>query len=182
MGNEIKVSDYIVQEVLKAGIRQAFVVVGGGAMHLDDSFGHSGRIHCTFQHNEQACAMAAEAYARVNNRPACVLVTTGPGATNALTGCLCAWMESIPVLIISGQARYVTTVRGMGLKVFSSRANFLFFRCGLPLDRMLLREGIAIRCCGDYHGLSEQYFRIAVRTREENRILLNAIERCVKNG
>ena len=120
MGNEIKVSDYLVQEVLKAGIRQAFVVVGGGAMHLDDSFGHSGRIHCTFQHNEQACAMAAEAYARVDNRPACVLVTTGPGATNALTGCLCAWMESIPVLIISGQARYVTTVRGMGLKLRST--------------------------------------------------------------
>ena len=87
------------------------------------------------------------------------------------------------VSLIAGERAFLAEgLRGMGLKVFSSRANFLLFRCGLPLDRMLLREGIAIRYCGDYHGLSEQYFRIAVRTREENRILLNAIERCVKNG
>lgn len=116
----LKVSDYIAQKVFEAGIRDVFMVTGGGAMHLDDSFGHSPNLQCTFNHNEQASAMAAEAYARLNNRPAAVLVTTGPGAVNTLTGVLCAWMESIPMLVISGQARFETTVRGMGLKLRST--------------------------------------------------------------
>ena len=116
----MKVSDYLALKASEAGITDVFMVVGGGAMHLDDSFGKSPLLRCTFHHHEQAAAMAAEAYARVENKPACVLVTTGPGAANALTGCLCAWMESIPVLIISGQARLATTVRGMGLKLRST--------------------------------------------------------------
>ena len=116
----MKVSDYIEKRVSEAGISEVFAVTGGGAMHLDDSFGHSPRFRCTYHHNEQACAMAAEAYARIDNTPACVLVTTGPGATNALTGVLCAYMESIPMLVISGQARYATTVRGSGLPLRSS--------------------------------------------------------------
>ncbi len=116
----MKVSDYIAKKTAEAGIRDVFMVTGGGAMHLDDSFGKSEEFRCTFHHNEQACAMAAEAYARYDNHPAAVLVTTGPGATNALTGVLCAWMESIPELVISGQARFETTVRGMGLKLRST--------------------------------------------------------------
>lgn len=115
----MKVSEYIAEKTAEAGIRDTFMVTGGGAMHLDDSFGRSRQIRCTFHHNEQACAMAAEAYARVENRPAAVLVTTGPGSTNALTGVLCAYMESIPQLVISGQARFSTTVRGMGLNLRS---------------------------------------------------------------
>ena len=116
----MKVSDYIAKRVCEAGIRDVFMVTGGGAMHLDDSFGHSRELHCTYNHNEQASAMAAEAYARVDNRPACVLVTTGPGASNAMTGVLCAWMESIPMLVISGQARYETTARSTGLPLRST--------------------------------------------------------------
>ncbi len=116
----MKVSDYIARKVRGAGIHDVFMVTGGGAMHLDDSFGHDPDLKCTFNHNEQASAMAAEAYARRNNRPAAALVTTGPGAVNTLTGVLCAWMESIPMLVISGQARFETTVRGMGLKLRST--------------------------------------------------------------
>ncbi|MDO4619731.1 MAG: thiamine pyrophosphate-binding protein [Lachnospiraceae bacterium] len=115
----MKVSDYIVQQALACGIRDTFLVTGGGAMHLDDSFGHHSSMRCTYHHNEQACAMAAEAYARVENRPAAVLVTTGPGASNAITGVLCGWMESIPMLVISGQARFATTVRSTGLPLRS---------------------------------------------------------------
>ena len=111
----MKVSDYIAEKAVKSGISDVFVVNGGGAMHLDDSFGHCPDLRCTYHHHEQACAMAAEAYARVANRPAAVLVTTGPGASNAITGVLCGWMESIPMLVISGQARYETTVRSTGL-------------------------------------------------------------------
>lgn len=116
----MRVSDYLAEKAAEAGIRDVFLVVGGGAMYLDDAFGHSKKLHCTYHHNEQAAAMAAESYAREDNTPACVIVTTGPGATNALTGCLCAYMESIPVFILSGQARYATTVRGMGLSLRST--------------------------------------------------------------
>lgn len=86
-------------------------------MHLDDSFGHCTSLHCTCCHHEQAAAMAAEAYARVENRMAALCVTTGPGATNAITGVAGAWMDSIPMLVFSGQARYETTVYASGLKL-----------------------------------------------------------------
>lgn len=115
----VKVSDYISDILVKNGIDRVFLVPGGGAMHLNDSFGHDPRLKCLYQHHEQACAIAAEAYARMLNRPAVVNVTTGPGATNAITGVLCAWMESYPMIVISGQARYATTVKASGLKLRS---------------------------------------------------------------
>ena len=114
-----KVADYIADYIAKWGIRQVFTVTGGGAMHMNDAFGHHSRLHCTYQHHEQACAMAAEAYARLDNEMAAVCVTTGPGATNAVTGILGAWMDSIPMLVFSGQARYATTVRSTGLPLRS---------------------------------------------------------------
>ena len=115
----MKVSDYIAERIYQAGITDVFMVTGGGAMHLDDSVGHHPHLRRTCHHHEQACAMAAEAYARYRNRPALVLVTTGPGATNAVTGVLCAWMESIPMLVISGQARFSTCVRSTDLPLRS---------------------------------------------------------------
>ena len=114
-----KVSDYIADRIAEWGIRDVFTVTGGGAMHMNDSFGHHKKLHCTYQHHEQACAMAAEAYARMDNRIAAVCVTTGPGATNAITGVLGGWMDSIPMLIFSGQARYATTVPASGLPLRS---------------------------------------------------------------
>ena len=93
-----KVSDYIADYIAEWGIRDVFTVTGGGAMHMNDAFGHHPKLHCTYQHHEQACAMAAEAYARMDNRMAAVCVTTGPGATNAITGVLGGWMDSIPML------------------------------------------------------------------------------------
>ena len=110
-----KVSDYIADAIADGGVRDVFTVTGGGAMHLNDSFGHHGRLRCTYHHHEQASAMAAEAYARIDNRMAAVCVTSGPGATNAITGVLCAWTDSIPMLVLSGQVRYATTVRSTGL-------------------------------------------------------------------
>jgi len=112
-----RVSDYIAHALLENGISQVFTVVGGGAMYLNDSFGHCLSLDVTYNHHEQACAIAAEGYARVNNQMAAVCVTTGPGATNAITGVAGAWMDSIPMLIISGQARYATTVYASGLKL-----------------------------------------------------------------
>lgn len=112
-----KVSDYIADTLAAWGIRQVFTVTGGGAMHLNDSLGHHEKLSCMYHHHEQAAAMAAEAYARVDNRMAAVCVTSGPGATNAITGVLCGWMDSIPMLILSGQVRYDTTVRHSGLHI-----------------------------------------------------------------
>lgn len=83
-----KVSDYIADFAADHGITDIFTVPGGLAMHMNDSFGHHPRLTCTYNHHEQACAMAAEAYARVSNRMAAVCVTAGPGTTNAVTGVL----------------------------------------------------------------------------------------------
>ena len=106
---KIEVAKYIAEFLVKNNIRDCFTVVGGGAMFLNDAFGHNPDINVVYQHHEQACAMSAEAYARINNQIALVCVTTGPGATNAITGVLGGWMDSIPMLVISGQARYKTT-------------------------------------------------------------------------
>ncbi len=110
-----KLSDYMADFLVNEGITQVFEVVGGGAIHMDDAFGHKEGLHVTYHHHEQAAAIAAEAYARVLNKPAAVCVTSGPGATNALTGCLCAYMGSMPMLIFSGQVRYPLTVEALQL-------------------------------------------------------------------
>lgn len=111
----MKVSDYIAQYLIDFGIKDAFTVVGGGAMHLNDSFGRAKGLKVWYNHHEQACAIAAEAYARINNMPALLCVTTGPGGTNAITGVVGGWLDSIPMIVISGQVRYDTTARSTGL-------------------------------------------------------------------
>lgn len=114
---KIKVSDYIAQFLVKNGINHAFTVTGGGAMHLNDSLGHAKGLTCVYNHHEQACAIAAESYARIHNKIAAVCVTTGPGGTNAITGVVGGWLDSIPMLIISGQVRFDTTARSTGLNI-----------------------------------------------------------------
>ena len=106
-----RLADYVADFLVAHGVTDCFSVVGGGAMHLNDALGHKEGLKVTYNHHEQACAMAAEAYARIDNRIAAVCVTTGPGGTNALTGVLGGWLDSIPMFIISGQVRYDTTAR-----------------------------------------------------------------------
>lgn len=112
-----KVSDYIASYLVRRGITNTFSVVGGGSIHLNDALGHQQGMKVVYTHHEQAAAIAAEAYARLTNRIAAVCVTSGPGATNAITGCLCGYMGSIPMLIFSGQVRYPLTVRALGLSL-----------------------------------------------------------------
>ena len=107
----IRLADYVANFLVEHGVTDVFSVVGGGAMHLNDALGHNAGLHVTYNHHEQACAIAAEAYARLDNKIAAVCVTTGPGGTNALTGVLGGWLDSIPMFIISGQVRYDTTSR-----------------------------------------------------------------------
>ncbi len=110
----IKVSNYIAKQLVEHGITQVFSVTGGGAMYLNDALGHEKGLKCLYHHHEQACAIAAESYARIHNKIGAVCVTTGPGGTNAITGVLGGWLDSIPMLILSGQVRYNTTARWSG--------------------------------------------------------------------
>ena len=106
-----RVADYIADFFVNHGVSDAFSVVGGGAMHLNDAFGHKNGLKVTYNHHEQASAIAAEAYARLENRIALLCVTSGPGGINALTGVCGGWLDSIPMFIVSGQVKYVTTSR-----------------------------------------------------------------------
>ena len=114
---KIRLADYVADFLVSNGITDCFTVTGGGAMHLNDALGHKEGLKCLYNHHEQACAIAAEAYARINNKIAAVCVTTGPGGTNAITGVIGGWLDSVPMLIISGQVRYDTSKRGMGLDI-----------------------------------------------------------------
>ncbi len=108
-----KLSDYIVKFLEGLGIDTVFLVTGGGAMHLNDSFGQSERMRKVYNHHEQACAIAAEGYSRASGRLSVVNVTTGPGGLNALNGVFGQWDDSVPVLYVSGQVRYDTTVESL---------------------------------------------------------------------
>ncbi|MCR5209551.1 MAG: thiamine pyrophosphate-binding protein [Lachnospiraceae bacterium] len=112
---KIRVADYIARFLVEHDITQLFSVVGGGAMHLNNAFALESRLNKIYDHHEQACAIAAESYSRINNKMAAVCVTSGPGGTNAITGVLCAWQDSLPVMIISGQVRSDITVDSTGL-------------------------------------------------------------------
>ncbi len=107
---EVKVAKYISQFLVKQGIKDCFMVTGGGAMHLDDAIGHQEGLHCTFNHHEQACAIAAEGYTRMTGKLSVVCVTSGPGGTNAITGVMGGWLDSVPMFVISGQVKRETTI------------------------------------------------------------------------
>lgn len=107
---KIKVAKYIAEFLVAHGIKDCFMVTGGGAMHLNDALGHQEGLHCTFNHHEQACSIAAEGYTRMTGKLAAVCVTSGPGGTNAITGVMGGWLDSIPMFILSGQVKRETTI------------------------------------------------------------------------
>lgn len=110
-----RVADIIFETLYEMGITDCFSVVGGGAMHLNNALALNENITSHFNHHEQACAMAAEAYARYSGNMAAVCVTSGPGATNAITGVMGAWVDSLPMIVISGNVRYETSIEKSGL-------------------------------------------------------------------
>ena len=111
----IRVADYIAQTLAKHGVSHVFMVTGGGAMHLNDAFGRTKELKVVCCHHEQTCAMAAESYYRTTNRLAAVNVTTGPGGTNAITGVYGAYVDSMAMIVISGQSKWETLVRSTNL-------------------------------------------------------------------
>jgi len=115
----MRVADYVFRFLADRGARHVFMVTGGGAMFLNDAVRVEKRLTPIFNQHEQACAMAAEGYVRAGNGMGVVSVTTGPGGTNTLTGVIGQWLDSIPVIYISGQVKFSTTIMscpGLGLR------------------------------------------------------------------
>ena len=107
----MRVADLIARLLVEHGIQDIFMLTGGGAMQLNDAFGREPGLRKIFTHHEQSAAMAAESYARLSNRPAAVNVTTGPGGVNALNGVYGAYVDSIPMVVVSGQVKRETFAR-----------------------------------------------------------------------
>ena len=113
-----RVADIIVDTLIELNIKDCFSVVGGGAMHLNNAFVlKKDKLRTIYNHHEQACTMAAEGYARLSGKMAAVCVTSGPGGTNAINGVQGAWVDNLPMIVISGHPRYETTVPYTGLKL-----------------------------------------------------------------
>lgn len=110
-----RIADIIAEILVEHSITDVFSVVGGGAMFLNDAFGHNEKLNVMFNHHEQACAIAAEGYVRASGKMAAVCVTTGPGGINALNGVLGSFQDNYPMIVISGQVRYETTADSTGL-------------------------------------------------------------------
>ncbi|MCR5154919.1 MAG: thiamine pyrophosphate-binding protein [Lachnospiraceae bacterium] len=116
----MKVSDYVFTFLKSKGVSEVFMLPGGGAMHLVDSLGGSGIDYICFEH-EQGAAIAAEAYGQHTNTPGVLLTTSGPGATNAITGVTAGWIDSTPMFIISGQAKRSDLIGETGVRQIGSQ-------------------------------------------------------------
>lgn len=112
-----RVADIILEVLVENNITDCFAVVGGGAMHLDNALALNKEMNKIFCHHEQACAMAADSYARVSGKMSAVCVTSGPGASNTLTGVIGAWQDNIPMIVLSGQVRYDISIKNSGLNL-----------------------------------------------------------------
>ncbi|KFX70175.1 acetolactate synthase [Pseudomonas taeanensis MS-3] len=116
MPSPYRVADYIADFIAGLGVEHVFLLPGGGAMHLNDAVGKHPRLEVVACLHEQAAAIAAEAYCRINENMGVAMVTTGPGATNAVTAVAGAWIESVPLLIVSGQVKRADLLRGAPLR------------------------------------------------------------------
>jgi acetolactate synthase-1/2/3 large subunit len=112
----MKLSDYLVERIVQLGVKHIFMLAGGGCMHLADSVGKCPEIEYVCNLHEQACAIAADAYSQYTNHLGVALVTTGPGGTNAITGVAGAWLDSTPLLFLSGQVKRPDMSGGRGVR------------------------------------------------------------------
>ena len=112
----VKLSDWLFRAIADLGVKHVFMLTGGGAMHLNDSLGQQAGIEYVCTSHEQAAAMAAESYAKVTGGLGVCLVTAGPGATNAITGVAGGYLDSTPMLVLSGQAKRADLKAGTGVR------------------------------------------------------------------
>lgn len=118
---KVKVSDYIAQFLVDNGIKDLFLISGGGMMHMLDSVSRNEDLNLVFNLNEQASGICADSYAQFTGHLGACMVTTGPGATNAVTGCAGAWVDSTPALFISGQCKTEQMGQLRGLRIYGAQ-------------------------------------------------------------
>ncbi|MFI0348180.1 MAG: thiamine pyrophosphate-binding protein [Chthoniobacterales bacterium] len=144
----IRIADYIAQKLVDEGITDLFMVTGGAAMHLNDAFGRRPDLKIICCHHEQACTMAAESYFRLTNRLAAVNVTAGPGATNTITGVYGAYVDSMGMIVISGQAKWETLVQSTDLplrQLGDQEVDIVNMVKGITKYAVLVKEPTSIR-------------------------------------
>lgn len=143
-----RVADWIAEQLWRSGIRDVFMVTGGAAMHLNDAIARHPGLAVTCFHHEQAAAMAAETYWRIEGRMAAVNVTAGPGATNAITGVLGAWNDSAGMVVVSGQVKreHLSSATGLGLRQFGDQeVDIVSMVTGITKSAVLLDDPSAVR-------------------------------------
>ncbi len=126
---KIKVSDYIINFLQKNDINTLFTITGGFAMHLNDSFGRA-KFDIYYHHHEQACAYAALGYSKSTYKPSIICTTSGVAATNAISPCLIAYQDSVPLLFISGQVKHLETIKYLNNNNENLR-NYAFSDCDI---------------------------------------------------
>lgn len=143
---KIKVSDYVMQFLVEHGIKDLFLISGGGMMHLLDSAGRQENLNLIFNLNEQASGICADSYAQYTGNLGACMVTTGPGATNAVTGCAGAWVDSTPAIYISGQCKTEQMGQLRGLRIYGGQ-EIAIVPCVKPITKyavtVLKKEEIA---------------------------------------
>lgn len=138
--DDVKVSDYLMEKIADVGIDKVFYVSGGGAMHFNDSLGKSKKLQGIAMLHEQGASIAAEAYARSRDGMGACLVTSGPGATNAITGLVGAYIDSIPVIFLSGQAKRLDLRGDSGVRQFGIQEVSI-----VPMVRKYTKYAVQIR-------------------------------------
>ena len=114
----IKLTDYISNFLIKNNLKNIYCITGGGSMYLNDTFGNNKSLNVLYTHHEQAAAMCAEGEARITGQPGIVCVTSGPGGTNTLTGVAGAWIDSIPMIVFSGQVMQKEMINKQKIRQF----------------------------------------------------------------
>ena len=145
----MRVSEYIAQTLADFGVRHVFMLTGGGAMFLNDALGNQDGIQPIFNHHEQASAIAAEGYARITNTPGVINVTTGPGGINAMNGVFGAWVDSIPMLVLSGQVKRETLTSSYDIpglrQIGDQEADIIGMVKGITKYAVLVNDAESIR-------------------------------------
>ena len=141
----MKLSDYVIQFIEQQGVKDIFLLPGGGCIHLVDSIGKS-NINFVCNLHEQACSIAADAYGQYTNNLGVCLVTTGPGGTNAITGVTAAWLDSTPMLVLSGQVQKKDMINGRGTRQIGfQEIDIVSVASPLTKYAVIVREPASIR-------------------------------------
>ena len=156
----MKLSDYVMEFLAQKGIKYVFMLPGGGCMHLVDSLGRSERPEYIACLHEQAAAIAAESYAQNTNEIGAVLVTTGPGGTNAVTGLAAAWIDSTPVLFISGQVKRNDRIGTSGVRQMGSQEVDI-----VPVVRPLTKYAVTVMEPTEIRAVLEKAYYLAMHGR-----------------